>query len=84
MYLTTLIATLFFSATVLATLDKPLPMSTPFAIIAFYPTADCTSTSSPAVEPRTEYLESNKCVALEGKGLDVLGHAEAVKYNARE
>jgi hypothetical protein len=84
MYLTTLIATLFFSATVLATLDKPLPMSAPFAIIALYPTADCTSASSPAVEPRTEYLGPNRCVALKGKGLDVLGHAEGVKYNARE
>jgi hypothetical protein len=84
MHFTTLTTTLFFSATVLATLDKPLPMSTPFAVIALYPTADCTSASSPVVEPRTEYLESNKCVALKGKGLDVLGHAEGVKYNARE
>jgi hypothetical protein len=85
MHFTSLITTtLFFSATVLATLDKPLPTSAPFAIITLYPAAECTSTSSPVVEPRTEYLESNKCVALKGKGLDVLEHAEGVKYNARE
>jgi hypothetical protein len=85
MHLTTLITTVsfFFVATVLATLDKPLPTSAPFAIITLYPTADCTSASSPVVEPRTDYLGPNRCVALKGKGLDVLGHAEGVKYNAR-
>jgi hypothetical protein len=83
-FATPITTTLFFAATALATLDKPLPVSTPFAIIALYPTADCTSASSPAVEPRTEHLGPNRCVALKGKGLDVLGHAEGVKYNARE
>jgi hypothetical protein len=78
-FATPITTTLFFAATALATLDKPLPVSTPL-----YPTADCTSASSPAVEPRTEHLGPNRCVALKGKGLDVLGHAEGVKYNARE
>jgi hypothetical protein len=84
MHLTTLITTVFFFvATVLATFDKPLPTSAPFAIITLYPTADCTSASSPVFEPRTKYIGPNRCVALKGKGLDVLGHVEGVRYNAR-